>query len=300
MTNLPNYNFEHLWLSGLRRSGTTAIWKMLRPVTRFQSYDEPFNPKLGVHLPQQHHKCTWDEFIQLWNNDFASFHDKLTPIHTADEVDPELNQASLDYLRYLSQTPTIIDFTRVNFKAEAVLQRFPSAVLLFLYRSPIAFATSHLINSENNKLMRQYYYRRVFFTSFANFNSWGLEDSFSSPYLANLIDQLGIRPLKSLRQFKSVEKLLLYWLLARRYSQRIVDRDTIGRTFAASYEAILDCQSNEFDQALKLVGINKQELFTGHLRSYSKGYQHNNPAWDSYATNAGFSKTELEIYVRKN
>jgi hypothetical protein len=289
---------KHLWLFGLRRSGTTAIWQMFRGIDKFTCYDEPFNPKLETHLPKQHRKGTWDEFIHLWNCENSIFLRKIKTISVAAEMLSDCEPEYLEYLSYLAVTPTIIDFTRLNFKLENTLPAFPDAVAVFLYRSPIAFTTSHLINSENNKLFRQKYYRAMFFTRFIGFDSWGLEQNFKSPGLDELIDKCNIIPRKSLKKLQSAEKILLLWLAARRTSQNYVDHDKAGRSFVASYEDIIDGTRSGLDDAIEVLGIDPTKLRRSHFHEYSLGFKHDLPLWRVLARNAGFTEEEIAIYLR--
>lgn len=290
--------YRHLWITGLRRSGTTAIWRMFRKLEGFTCYDEPFNPKLATDLPEQHRKGTWDEFIELWNSDHDAFTEKLTTISLVHEMTPQLTKRELDYLLYLARIPTIIDFTRLNFKVHEVLEKVPDTVVLYLFRSPAAFATSHLINSENRKFLRQRYYRTMFFSSVIGFNSWGLESNFLSPGFAELVENCGIIPRKPLRKLKSVEKLLLIWLTARRHSEKTIEEETNGRVFVTSYEDIIDGRSNGLAKAIAALGLEEDHLATTHLRDYSLGYRHRNPVWSNLSRNAGFSEDEIRTYLR--
>lgn len=290
---------KHLWVVGLRRSGTTAIWKMFRGVPGFTCYDEPFNPKLISHLPEQHRKGTWDEFIDLWRTDYTVFIDKLATIDLADEMTPQVSTRDLEYINYLAQKQTIIDFTRLNFKMHNVLPKFPDAVALYLFRSPIAFATSHLINSENQKFLRQRYYRTMFFSSMLGFDSWGLETNIRSIGFLDLMTTCGVTPLKPLKKLTSAEKLLMLWITARRYSQKIIEEDKTGRIFVASYEDIIDRKCQSFEKVNQLLGIERDSLITTHLRSYSLGHHHMDPIWSKIAANAGFSDIEIDNYLRR-
>ena len=290
---------KHLWLFGLRRSGTTAIWKMFRDLEEFTCYDEPFNPKLEKHLPENHIKGTWDEFIHLWKNDNTDFINKLHTISPRDEMSRNLLPESFDYLKYLAVQPTIIDFTRLNFKFHAVLSAFSDAVAIFLYRSPIAFTTSHLINSENRKIFRQKYYRTMFFTRLIGFDSWGLETNFSSPMINQIIEECNITPLKPLNKLKSAEKILLLWLSVRRNSQNYVEQDKTGRSFSACYEDIIDGTCLGLEEAIRVLGIDRSRLKTSHLSQYSLGFRHNDPVWLKLAQNAGFNEYETSVYFRR-
>lgn len=289
---------RHFWISGPRRSGTTAVWQLFRGLDGVTCYDEPFNPKLRTDLPAQHRKGTWDEFIALWNTDHARFTDALATLDPSEEVSTHVTHRDLDYLRYLARTPTVIDFTRLNFKMGAVLPAFPDAIVLFLYRSPIAFATSHLINSENRKFLRQRYYRTMFFNKRIGFDAWSIEASVETPGFASLVEACAITPRSPLGKLRSVEKLLLYWLTVRRFADMTLAADTRGRTFCAAYEDIIDGTSQGFEDALSAMGLRRSQLNTSHLRAYSRGHRPRFAIWKDLARNAGFSPEDIERYLR--
>lgn len=286
---------KHLWISGLRRSGTTAIWKMFRGLEDFVCFDEPFNPILTSQLPNQHHKKTWDEFIQLWKVDQEMFNEHFEAIYPQDEAIDSLNKREIDYITYLSQRPTVIDFTRVNFKCSQLIREFPEMSLLYLFRSPVAFVSSHIINSENRRFLRQQYYRSMFFSGMIGCNSWGMDDVISTSHFEDLISRLRIRPRKPIRRLRSAEKLLLLWLAARRYSQEAADGSE-NRVFIGSYEEIIDGTCDNFLAALESVGIDKESLRTSHLIQYSLGFRHNSLKWPNLALNAGFEDYEINSY----
>lgn len=290
---------KHLWILGLRRSGTTAIWRMFRGLDQYVCYDEPFNPKLLAELPNQHRKGTWDEFIRLWEEDRRQFLQKMTVLSPEDETLPELSQDSEAYLRYLMRSPTIADFTRLNFKGGDLAKHFPDATIMYLFRSPKAFATSHIINSENRSFLRQPYYRYLFFSRLIGFDSWGIESSVRSRGFTALIEQCGIIPRKSLRRMLSVEKILLYWLVARRTAQNVVNENASGGVFIAGYEDIIDGKCEGFSAALSSIGICVSDLRDDHLRRYSLGHRPNRAVWREAARNAGFTDKELETYIER-
>lgn len=268
---------------------------MFRGLDDFTCFDEPFNPILPTHLPKQHRKKTWDEFIQLWRDDHEMFNKHLEVIYPQDEAIESLSKRQIDYIKYLSQCPTIIDFTRVNFKCSELINEFPDVSLLYLFRSPAAFVSSHIINSENRRLLRQQFYKSMFFSGMVGCNSWGLDDVIKTSHFQDLIDRLDIRPKKPVQRLRSAEKLLLFWLAARRYSQAVAD-ESEKRVFIGSYEKIIDGTCGNFSAVLASVGIEKESLSLNHLTQYSLGFKHDSSKWFNLALNAGFEDFEINNY----
>ena len=290
---------RHLWISGLRRSGTTAIWRMFRGMEGFTCYDEPFNPKMETHLPNQHRKGTWDEFIALWHDDGDAFRSAMTFIDPVGELRSEATDGEVAYLTYLTRQPTVIDFTRTSFLCGDLMQRFPDSVWVFLFRSPIAFATSHLINSENRKFLRQEYYRLMFFTRVLGFDSWGMQTIAEARQFELVLDDLDIRPKVPPSRMKSAEKLLLLWLAVRRVAEGIVRKDTEQRAFLSSYEAIIDGTCDGMAGAVRRMGMAESGLDRSHFRSYSAGFRSDSAHWVDMARTAGFSNDEIDQHLRK-
>ncbi len=171
----------------LRRSGSTAFWKMFRQDRRIVCYDEPFNPMLKS-LPKEFLKKTNTEIIKLYNEDRDTFERYFTNINSIDECKNNITERQIEYLHFLLNTNknVVIDSTRLNFKSESLLKNLDKNVfVIHLYRTPIAFTTSHIIPNrpELKKNKRQYIKSKIrarinkwrFWTLKTNFNNWGYE-----------------------------------------------------------------------------------------------------------------------------
>ncbi|MAV80431.1 MAG: hypothetical protein CMD12_00390 [Flavobacteriales bacterium] len=270
---------------------------MFRGMKGYDCYNEPFNPILFENLPNNHFKKTWDEFIKLWDEDYVNFKSSFCTISPEEELLGELTNEQLKYLLYLSKNPSIIDFSRIGFKVEDILNRFPDTAILFLFRSPIAFASSHIINSENNKFLRQAYSKRFFFSSFIKFDSWGMESIIKNNKFKNYIDLLNISPRKKLNKLKSYELLILYWLVRRRLANNIKRNDKNNRVYIGVYERILENNCNEFSDAISALGIKISDLKTSHLRPFRLGHKPDSTLWELACRNVGFTNLELEEYI---
>ena len=170
----------------MRRSGSTAFWRIFRQDKRLLCFDEPFNPMLR-QLPKRFLKKTNDEFIEIYGKDKQTFTEKFSPIDYNGEVS-SLNSAEIEYLNYLFSLNenVVIDATRLNFKiAELVKHLDKNIFLIHLYRSPQAFVSSHLIPNrpEYKDMKLKYFYsrfkaefnKRFFWSIKRNFNDWGYE-----------------------------------------------------------------------------------------------------------------------------
>ena len=293
----PDRESKHLWIIGLRRSGTTAVWRMFRDLENFTCFDEPFNPLLETDLPEQDWKKTRDEYIDLWHNDHDNFVGKFQKIEVDDELNPGLTRPKISYLEYLRKERTVIDFTRVNFKLEDIIQNFGDTSFLLLFRSPIAFVSSHIINSGKHS-WKQRVAKSLFFTNFLSFNSWHIQDNLKNKNIFNLLDYCDIKPEKRFDRLSRAEKLLCYWLCTRRYGEITSEKFKNEPVYISSYEDIMKNECGEFNKALSSTGINPNELTRAHLSSANPGYRNKDDIWRKLARNAGFSNDEFDSYIR--
>ena len=285
---------QHLWILGLRRSGTTAVWRSLRNASGFRSFDEPFNPLLK-RLPEPHRKGTWGEFIELYSNDLVQFKKVYRAIYPGREAESHLDDDEIRYLRYLSVRPTIIDFTRLNFKAEALAKSFPNSIIAHQFRSPIGFVSSNIINSENRRFLRQGFFKISFFSRLARFNSWGMSDLVLSPAFNDLVKRLNIKVRAPVASLYPYERLLLIWLVARVCAQN-AKRRYPHQIFIASYEKILQLTCPEFERALNGVGLSWNDLRSSEFSPPSLGYRSCSEAWADGARRVGFNDAEISDY----
>ena len=172
----PRVGQRHIVILALRRSGTTALWRLLRQHPQHTCFDEPLNPLLAG-LPRNNAKETWDEFIALRARDPSAWSARFTPVPRTAELDETLSHRHVAYLRFLAQHgPLVIDETRAPGRLAALRAALGPTVFVHLHRHPVAFASSHMIASQNLKFMRQAVHKAMFFRRPRYFNAWGMED----------------------------------------------------------------------------------------------------------------------------
>ena len=267
-------------------------------IREFAAYDEPFNPKLIQMLPANHEKQTWDEFIDLWRANETAFRRFYIGIPPENEANRSLSTEEIMYLRWLNTKRTIIDFTRINFRLLDVLKVFPNLTLVSLFRSPVAFSSSHLINSENTKFARQFFYRAGFFSRFSSYDSWGMGSLSRADSFETLVEQFGIKPKSKINRLKGYEKLLLIWLVARREADTVAKSEFAERFFISSYEDIIEGDCRQLGLAMGQVGIESASLDRSHLKAYSKGYRPSDVRWFNAMQRVGFTEFEINKYHR--
>ena len=196
---------RHIAVVALRRSGTTALWNLFRQDARYTCYDEPFSHLLH-DLPVDNVKRTRAEFIALYNRDPDRFRSLYAPIPRGEETVRGLSEKQVEYLEYfLEGGPTAFDVTRCMGKIPAIHAIIPDAVLVHLYRHPVAFASSHLLPSDRFDPLglRKRRNRSTALTRSGRFNGWGMEELLRTKWIDTtntLFAEVGVQlPPKSAR-----------------------------------------------------------------------------------------------------
>ena len=135
---------KHIFILGLKRSGTTIFWKTLRQDPRFICYDEPFRPEIRAHLEtgKNHKKKVFNEYLARPEliNEYWSY------MQPYEQILPRLLGHRAQYVRALLESaPNVcIDFVRCHAKLTHLREIAPDALIIHLVRDPRAFVTSHL------------------------------------------------------------------------------------------------------------------------------------------------------------
>ena len=258
----------------LRRSGSTEFWKMFRQDKRFICYDEPFNPML-CELPREFLKKTNNEFINLYNKNADEFNDKFYPVDCEGEC-TALKEREVSYLNYLFEQNehVVIDVTRLNFKAEELLQKISKDVfIIHLYRSPIAFASSHILANRPElkpfkfkyiKSRIKYYFNKLFFfKAWVKFNDWGYESVVNNLEFNN--------------DHKPYEKLLLIW--KKSYCEIEDAAKKRGNIISLSFEDFVSDPEGNIKNIYKLNGLEYKTLDYSSIRATNKGFAINSNKW---------------------
>jgi hypothetical protein len=285
---------RHIVVLALRRSGTTALWRILRQDAGHTCYDEPFS-QLLKDLSRNNHKNTWDEFLTLRDADPAAWAAHYAPIPREQEVETDLTPTQEDYLRYLvSPGPVALDETRMPAKLPAVARIVPEAVAVHLYRHPAAFVSSHMIASQNKAPMRQRLHRFAFFSRPLYFNSWGMEQLWRAPIRAKteaLMRSVGVS-IPGVRA-PATHKLMASWLA----SWRSLERDgkaQYGAGFVSmSFEDFCAAPQEHLARIYERADRAPFAFDVTGLHAAQSGYRPDDPRWRRAAIAVGFSEDEL-------
>lgn len=202
---------------GLRRSGTTALWRCFQQITDFTGFDEPFNPRLR-ELPRDHPKGTLPDLLAVADRDLGGFLDRFAPIDASEEGDPTLTARQSAYLSWLvdqaSDRNVVIDETRCGFKVRELANTLEPAVVIHLSRTPSAWIQSHMLPSEKGvSYVRQRCRSRLTDLRTRRLpRDYGLDRVGSSASFEGRLVEAGVS-IARFNRLKAVEKLYLLWLL---------------------------------------------------------------------------------------
>lgn len=289
---------RHIAVVALRRSGTTALWRLLRQDTRYTCYDEPFSHLLH-DLPAENAKKTRAEFIALYNRDPQRFREFYAPITRGEEVTGELSVGQARYLEYLLESgPVACDMTRCMGKISALHSVMPEAVLVHLFRHPVAFASSHLQPSDSFDAfgLRSKWNRRTALSRRGRFNGWGMEELASGPHYeatASLLQQVGVDLPPPDAKSPAFQRLLAVWLGAFRLAERDGSQHFGDRFLSLSFEELCESPAAALANIQDLAGVERFEIEASWLKSASRGLQPNSPEWAAGAREVGFDDAEM-------
>jgi len=285
---------RHIVILALRRSGTTAFWRLLRQHPQHVCFDEPLSPLLAG-LPRNNAKRTWDEFIALRARDPRAWTARYAPLPRAAELDGTLSHRHVAYLRYLATPgPLVIDETRATGKLAALRAALGPAVFVHLHRHPVAFASSHMIASQNMKFMRQTLYKTMFFRRRKHFNAWGMEDFFTPPLRARTAAELAAQGVVIPEaRAPAVHKLLALWLAAYRRLERDGRRLAAGSFQSLAFEDLCAAPQRHLAALCHAAGRDPYRFDAARLRAAAPGHRPEDPRWRAAAVAVGFSEAEL-------
>jgi len=140
---------------GLRRSGTTAIWRAFQSDKRITCFDEPFNPHLmdlsntNFTDGEFHHEYT--DYIR---KESVKFWTSYAPIVSIYELKAGLSEHQKDYLKYLAgdNEHVLFEMTRVHYKLADLKNLFPGSLLIHLYRPAASFVSSVMLPKPSEKM----------------------------------------------------------------------------------------------------------------------------------------------------
>lgn len=161
-------------ISGLRRSGTTALWQCFRNIAQIGAYDEPFHPRLATG-ERDNPKQTWKELATLLTGGLAP-----VAISPRSELERMPSQNEIDYFHDLNRASerTVIDTVRAWNRIPGLYDDQNQTLTVNIIRDPRGWVTGHLLPSGKGtwrKKIANQYRRATFFTRRHFYNNYHYE-----------------------------------------------------------------------------------------------------------------------------
>lgn len=273
-------------ITTLRRSGSTLFWSGFRKNDKFICYDEPFNPGLS-QLPQEHKKGVYQEYVNLIRKEPLLFWSNYESINPVDENKPNLSIAQTNYLEYLLQSNenVVIDTTRCWNKTQDlidILKKYgEDSLLIYLYRDPIAFVSSHMLPSEIKSWRVNRHLKKTFWTRNNDFNHWKMEEvlgsSLGSSFDTFILSHMNINP-SSFYKSPSFQKLFHFWKYSNQQILEKISGSNI-KNLIISFESFC----NDPIETMKKVDNFCDTDFSKNAKSFYKsnqGFDTSNEKWN--------------------
>ena len=292
---------SNLCVVGLRRSGSTIFWETFRQDSRLVAFDEPFNANLD-ELPAENIKNTRAEFIDVYSADPAAFRDRFAPILPESELDPSVTRKQSDYLKWLMdrERPVVVDLVRVNFKLDALSESLGDARVLHLHRSPIAWASSHLLPSGKGTWKRRYanaWRRASFWHRRGFYNSWHYEEIIGRMVGGpdgRWLETIGL-PVSEFARLPAYGRLMAFWYLAYRTVEES-GRKCFGSRFSSvRLEDFCADPRTVTDGVYRQLGAAPADLDFSRVHRAADGHRPRSRRWVALAKKIGIPE---ELLVR--
>lgn len=278
---------------GLRRSGTTIVWRSLCQSLACAGYNEPFNP-LYESLPAQDELQTRADMIEIWRENPERFQKLFAPIERLEELRSGLTKRQHEYFAYLSgkRLRWCMNTTRCHYKLNELKEIEPDLVLVHLYRHPFSFVTSHMVPSRTRRgvkaSVKRWLLERDFWSRTKRYDFWHVEEVTRDSTAPSFKERL--REAGFVNQPADVEPavavLLKYWSLHYRHAEEIGPQ-LFGRRFiSCSFES---CCRDPAVLLRMITGIaGPQDApspanIETHIHPPNPPFQPTNPSWREFA-----------------
>ena len=209
---------QAVFITGLKRSGTTIFWESFRKDPDTLCYDEPFHPSLWEGK-RTNGKGTWTELAQFWSNIDDRDQGLFKPILADDELDLNISRHQIGYLRQLvdSGRHVVIDEVRAWNKLPDLFPNDRKIFCIHLLRDPLNWVTAHLLPNAHFSWSRprDIYQTFSFFWRRGDYNNWRyqyiVENALDADHSIFKIFQ---RSCKEIRNQTALIKLLAFWWAA--------------------------------------------------------------------------------------
>lgn len=266
-------------ISGLRRSGTTALWQCFRGADGVAAFDEPFHPRLASGA-RDNPKGTWTELATFLEGTDAA------PIVITPEAELAANPdpAETAWLATLSgAAPRVaMDVVRCWNRLPALYTDQDAVLTVHLVRDPASWVTGHLMPSGRGtwrKPLADIYRRASFFTRHNFFDNYHYETITAAALaqdhpLWRAVDM----PMADLRRAPAYVKLLAFWWGANLATYQALVQARAPRRIVTLAEFIADPRS-ALGAVAEAAGWDAAALRSDHVAPTRLSFGTAHPAW---------------------
>lgn len=265
-----------LFTFGLRRSGTTIFWKLLLQNTQLLSLNEPFHPKLKWLINENKRK-EFQSYLPIQ----SMLWDTYAPIHKSEEFSPELTAGHQAYINTLINLSSHlnVDFVRSTTKMIDFAHHVPEAFIIFIYRSPQAFVSSHMLPSHGQKTIKNQLHHKLkkhtFWTRQGGYDNYSYQ-SIIENYFKTTFERYARE--NEIEQLKAYEKMLLLWKYT--FEKATQAKEVIGdRMLIISFEELIDNPSKFIEHIYDFHNEKTFEHDYSILRSANLGFEPESMNW---------------------
>lgn len=293
-----------VFILGLRRSGTTAFWKMWRQDPRFVCYNEPFNPLLrragDPAWPESGRE--YREFNALYQQDPDRFWATFAPIDRTGELQDDLTDKQARYLAWLLAQGEHVctDITRAQFKLESLHRVCPDAVVVHLYRPPANWVTSIVQPSTGHferktrrlkllrtaqVMLRSYRFRRDFWEARDAHRFKGFDEligAWPGSHFGVRLQEAGMDP-QEVYAMPDVGRLLAFWKLHVEHVERDGPRLFGPRFVSVNFNDFCRDPSDTLSTVYRAGGLDASTFDVQGIHAPPPPYAADDPRWAAYA-----------------
>lgn len=212
VAQVDNMVLDTILISGLRRSGTTALWQCFRGLDDVHAFDEPFHPRLAGGA-RSNPKGTWTELSAFLDGG------QMTPlaIEPEAELSPESGPEDRAYFQKLTEAGprVVMDIVRGWNRVPALYPDPERVLTVQLIRDPSSWVTGHLMPSGQGtwrKTLADIWRRHSFFTRRGFFDNYHYETIIAEALAQDHPLWGGVSmPLEKLKLAPAYVKLLAFW-----------------------------------------------------------------------------------------
>ena len=266
---------------GLRRSGTTALWRSFRQLPGFVGLYEPFNPKLGRPSASDR-KDVWADLRALTGDDRATFAGRFAPILPADEASDGLSPDNATYFRWLLDRATspavVLSLTRCGFKLPALRPLLGASTVVHISREPVAWIRSHLFPSEQGlSYARQRLLSRIPVLRDRTMpRDYGLDAVVASPAFRQRLGMARV-PAASFERMTPAQKLYVLWMLHERAVELDAASAWPGAHMLVSHQQFSAAPEQVVTEALALAGVDVERDAIHRAAAHVREFDPNPP-----------------------